>query len=173
MVEEEILKCHRSAYIGPSREVDVYYEYLKRHFPTKKWYRGGKTIFERRFGFMFTVWRESRMVRYFKLFVDSGIYNRVSNQVALNANILREREANLGKSEKFRYAEMSFKVVQLGDSIQTVFILLAICLGVSCCVVVFECGKYNRAAIAKRGALICARIIKTVQRCRKKTRPAV
>lgn len=30
LVEKEILECDRSAFIGPSSEVGVYYEYLKR-----------------------------------------------------------------------------------------------------------------------------------------------
>lgn len=103
IIEEEILQCDRSAYFGQSSETDTYLEYLKRNYPAKKWYRGEKTIFERQVGFAFTVWRESRMVRYFNLFMDSGIYNRISNLITLDATLHREREAKLGQIGKHRY----------------------------------------------------------------------
>lgn len=35
LVEEEVLQCDKSAYIGAKREIDSYYEYLNRHYPTK------------------------------------------------------------------------------------------------------------------------------------------
>lgn len=134
------MQCDRSAYTGPSSEVDSYYVYLKRNYPTKKWYRGRKTVFERPVGFNFYVRRESRMVKYFKLFFDSGIYSPVSNRIGLNAALLRERE---GKDEnKFWYSRFA-TAIRLGDSIQTIFILLAICVLSCVALFVVERGKYN------------------------------
>lgn len=168
MIEEEILQCERSAYGGPSGEVNTYYEHLKRNYPAKKWYRGEKTIFTRQVGFIFRVWRESRMLQYFRLFMSSGIYNHVSNQVSLNDTVLRERELKSGENWKLRYETSSFQVVKLGGSIQTVFILLVTCLAACFSFLVFEYVKYKWANIVKRGTLIWVRFTKIQFWCDKK-----
>lgn len=143
LIEEEILQCDRSAYIGASREIDSYYNYLRRHYPTKKWYRVEKTILERPIGFAFKGWRESRMVLCIKLFLEAGIYRHLSDLVNRNTTFLRERTAKeRGENEKFVYTT-DFKAVQIGDSIQTVFIMLVTCLAGCFCVAVFEFVKYN------------------------------
>lgn len=101
--------CNKCGLDSTVSEIGPYYGY-KRNYPTKKW--GDKSIFERQVGFIFHVGQESRMVRYFKMFLDSGIYFHVSFRlVSLNATILREREANSGKVEKLRYATSSFKLI--------------------------------------------------------------
>lgn len=81
------------------------------------------------------------MVRNFKMLMDSGIYTRVSKQVVRNATLLREREAKWEKDSKFR-DDTFFKAVRIGDSVQTVFILLGICLGMCSGLAVFEHVKY-------------------------------
>ncbi|XP_035713914.1 uncharacterized protein LOC110857739 [Folsomia candida] len=171
LIEEEILQCERSAYIGPSSEVNAYYDYLTRNYPTKSWYRGEKTIFESLVGFTLRVGRESRMVRYFKMFLDAGIYSQVANQVALDATLLRERKAKFGNYEKFRYAT-SFQAVRLGDSIQTTFILLTTCLAVCFCGVVVEYASYNGTNIIQwdEFTFIWGKFMKSAQQfvCHKK-----
>ncbi|OXA44262.1 hypothetical protein Fcan01_20938 [Folsomia candida] len=116
IIEEELLKCDKSAYMAPSSEVDTYFEYLKRNYPTKS---------------------------------DSGIYNRELNRVRANATLSRKIEVKL---TKFRYAT-EVKAVQLGDSIQTIFILHGICLAVSLCLAVLEYLAGNGRIIVKRVAL--------------------
>ncbi|OXA47468.1 hypothetical protein Fcan01_18049 [Folsomia candida] len=65
---------------------------------------------------------------YIKLFLEAGIYRHVTHLVNRNATPARERNSKMkGKYEKFWYTT-PFKAVQLGDSIQTVFILLLTCL---------------------------------------------
>lgn len=143
LIEEELLQCERSAYIGASREIDSYYEYLKRNYPAKKWYQVQKTMLERPIGFTFRVWRESRLVLYIKLLMQAGIYRHVSDLVNRNATIFRERKAKArGENDKFRYTT-PFKEVELGDSIQTIFIMLVTCLALCSCVMVFEHIKFS------------------------------
>lgn len=122
----------------------------------KKWYRGEKTIFEWPVGFAFLIERESRMVRYFKTFLETRIYNQVSKQLNLNATVIREREAKLRNGEKFRDL-IPFKAVRVEDSIQTIFMLLGICLASCICLAILEYAKYNGALLSKRRKLILSR----------------
>lgn len=159
------MQCDRSAYGGPTDEVKPYYEYLKRNYPTKKWYSGEKTIFQKPVAFVLLVWRESRMLQYFKLFLSSGIYHQVTRQVSLNATVFRGREDKVRKKGGFRYGT-SFREVGLDDSIQTIFILLLTCLAGSFCLFSIEYIKQNRANIATIVTLVWEKYIKRVQKCR-------
>lgn len=163
VVEDKILQCDRSAYFGQSSEIGPYYEYLKRNYPAKNWYRGAKNIFEGQAGFALHVGRESRMVRYFKLFLESGIYSQISKLVWLNATILRDREVKLAKDKKFRHSASSFKVVRLGGSIQTIFILDCICLAACICLGVLEYVKYNKLRIVKSIRSVWTRCKQVIQ----------
>lgn len=140
---------------------------MKRNYPAKKWYSGKKTIFESPVGFILLVWRESRMLQYLKTFLSSGIYSHMSDQLIINATILREREAKLKKREKLPYAATSFQVVKLGDSIQTVFILLVTCLAVCLCWFIIEYTEYNRLNIAKGAVLIWVRFTTIMRKCKR------
>lgn len=164
IIEEELLQCERSAYAGLSSEVDPCYDYLRKNYPTKKWYRGEKTIFEVPAGIILLVGRESRVLQYLKLFLSSGIYNQVSDQFTKNETLGRETEAKLEKHEKFRHAATSFRVVSLGDSIQTIFILLVACLAACFCLAVIEYVKCNRANVEETVRLVCPLFIEAVQK---------
>lgn len=145
VIEDEILECDKSAFIGESGEVEPYYDYLRRNYPKKKWYRGKNDILTSPIGFSFKVWRESRMMQYFNGFLESGIYNQISNRLTINATILREREAKRGKGKgegKKGQGHTSYMDVRLEDNIQTVFILLGTCLGVCVLIAGIEYAMY-------------------------------
>lgn len=99
------------------------------------------------------------MVWYFRMFLDSGIYTRASNQIALNDTINREREAKVGDDEKFR----SFRVVRLSDNIQTVFIVLFTCLASCLGLAIFEYLKFNRINLVNWVKSSWAKFMKTMK----------
>lgn len=175
VIEEEILQCDRSAHIGPSSEVGIYYDYLSRNYPTKKWYRGEKTVFEMPAGFTFQVGKESKMVFYFKLFLQSGIYIRVSNQVKQNATLLKEREAKKRNKDQVMDQFQYVTAIRLEDNVQTIFILLVICLGLCVCIAVVEYVKYNRAIIASRVGLFWIKLRQLIKfrRCKRSIRRTI
>jgi hypothetical protein len=147
-IEQELVECGRSVYVDRMEKITSYATYLKSHYPLIDFYTGRKTIFGNFVFLWFDCFSSSRVPNGFKRFVEMGMYQKLSEfsgmkQLRMNKNGTTE----IGMRNRERFEAMGYDRVtplNLKGSLQTLFIIFGICIGIS----VFVGGIENREKLA-------------------------
>lgn len=126
-IEEELLLCQKSAYIGYDNDLRAYRDHLHRNYPGTKEFRVTKNPMN----FGFTAWtfginNRHRVVRNFVAVFEMGIYDKVNeyatkNKVKKDDNVVRNISEKVFSTGVGDSGEIANKL-ELSGSILTVFV---------------------------------------------------
>jgi hypothetical protein len=158
----KIRNCpQKSAYIGQSKEIAMQLDFLSRNYNRKKFYLGKDLIDEKFEGLAFWKVRNTKIPGYYRLLIDTGIYERlmVENRFRWRGNRFRKP---VEMKENLRLEGVS----SLEGGLVTLFILCGAGVGVTVIAFCFEC----RRMILERLIAIRKKVLKafkTLSRKRK------
>lgn len=126
-VEEELIRCGKSAFISTQQDIIVYMGYLQRNYGKSGTFTGAKTRLSLNYlAWTFETGRQHRVVRQFVRLQEMGIYNKLvqieyRNKFKKDSKLVEAlTEAVFKKSSE---SDLSGRL-QLGGSIATIFIIL-------------------------------------------------
>lgn len=137
-IEEEIVECAESVYVAKETEITQYEEHLRQQYPFKVFYSGKKVILKDLVGWGFDCSKNSKILKYYKSFVESGVYDYYYRNYSINmmsaerVPISRKIKKKLFQASKY-YEEQRVRKLDLGASINTLFILLMCLLFLAAC----------------------------------------
>lgn len=147
-VESELVECRKSVFISKSDLIATEFQFLERHYPTRKFYRGKEILETMPSGWCFYYSGFSKVPKYFNDVVESGIFRRL-------------REEEMYRRRLFRKPVRQAKIeppVGLGGAILTVFIIRGIACSGACVVFLIEIRYKIYVLIAKILQFICNKV---------------
>ncbi|OXA64648.1 hypothetical protein Fcan01_00195 [Folsomia candida] len=139
-VEEELVACGKSVYVGTGSHIADYKTYLEQQYPFRTFYTGSAPIFAEMRWWSFSCSKDSKILKYFRLFIESGIHQWYA---AWQEREGRKEKLVVSKGIKRKvfvsgtYWEL-VKRLYLQTSVQTLFQLCAGFLAVAGGVFVYE-----------------------------------
>ncbi|OXA37134.1 hypothetical protein Fcan01_28110 [Folsomia candida] len=128
-IEREVVKCGKSVFVAYSDVLEAEYAFLSKHYPWHEIYKGREIYNIASYGVIFRLAGISKIPGYFKSLVETGIYGRVEEEIALRKN-LKRKPASFGGSRD--------DSLGLGTALATFFILWGVALSASLPVFAFE-----------------------------------
>lgn len=168
LIEEELIECGKSVYVDSESEISRYHLHLKKVFPFISMYVGSSAILGEYIGLKFECSNDSKVLKYFKYFFESGIYkyystNYIRNKtLSMDKNISKKIKAKLIKTRNWKLG----KKLNLLSSIHTLFLILLAMLGFSSCICFFENlkSKERRRVVGRHISLFWIRILHMIKR---------
>ncbi|OXA43024.1 hypothetical protein Fcan01_22233 [Folsomia candida] len=89
-VEGELVECGKSAFIAKSDVLQSEFDFLKRHYPSRKFYKGKDIM-----GLVTSSWRfyyqgRSKVPMHVKALIETGVYPQVEKEETYNKNFRRK-----------------------------------------------------------------------------------
>ncbi|OXA41964.1 hypothetical protein Fcan01_23045 [Folsomia candida] len=119
LVESEIISCGKSAFIARSENLAAEFEFLSKNYLWIKFTKGIQVREPDAFGLLFDGEFASRVPRYYKILVESGIYNRIKEEMRVRK--FSERKAVSGRKDENL-------TMELDGGILTVFVICGVVL---------------------------------------------
>lgn len=117
VIEAEIMKCGKSAYLGLNEDIFPYLNHLKKVYPRVKFGLGKQPLPSLHMGWTFGALFETRGSKYFKYLIQAGIYKKISEFGQNNEFVGRTKISKGGK-------RLTAGIQKLTESLLTVFIAL-------------------------------------------------
>lgn len=152
-IENELIDCGKSVFIAKSGVVEAEFQFLERHYPTRKFYKGKDILEKISFGWQFTDRGISKLPKYFKAAIETGIYGRLRKEEIYQKSLHRTPVMKLKTEMATPFG--------LDGAISTLFILCGVVLFVASFTFMTE--TFFQSYVSK-GSLICSlvnRMIKT------------
>jgi hypothetical protein len=154
----EITNCpKKSAYIGKSKEIAMQLDFLSRNYKSKNIYMGKDMIEEKFEGLAFAKVRNTKIPWYYRILIDSGIYERLMVEKAGREKLSREN--TFQKPVKIKENLRLEGVSSLEGGLVTLFILCGGGIGLTVLAFCFEC----RRAIWESLITICGKVLKMLR----------
>lgn len=162
-IEEEIVDCGKSLFVQSQSELVRYRHHLGKEYPFISTYLGSNPILGQFYGLIFHCSRDSKVLKYFKSWFESGVYNFYAENYIANKTLQLEHPVSKEiKKSKFKSGVDWNPVKKLGltTSISTLFLILIGMLGLGGLVFLGENLKSRQRQIVLQygGKLCCARI---------------
>ncbi|OXA39893.1 hypothetical protein Fcan01_25293 [Folsomia candida] len=130
-VETELLDCGKTVFVAKSDIIRAEYQYLRKHYFAKKFYKSTQISEYFPFGLYFLETIASNVPKYFKDIFETGIYGRLKVEEA------RLKYLNRKPVKKFQDQQL-FESLGLDGAIVTVFIICGITIIVAGIAFLFE-----------------------------------
>jgi hypothetical protein len=137
--DQEITNCNKkSAYITNSDEIELEFEFLSRIYAGKQFYMGKDVIRQELEGFWTNSVRNTKIPKYYRWVIVSGVYSRLEVEKSARKTRLRKEESKKETTkEKFRLDGVS----SLDGGLITLFILCGGVMLLACTAFCLECNS--------------------------------
>lgn len=139
-IKSDLVKCGRTVFIANSDILEAEFQFVEKHYTIKKFYKGKEIMLEVPFRWSFYREGSSKVPRYIKGLVESGIYKRLKEED------IRKKYLKRKPIKKVR-AEELFKPVKLYGAILTLFVLCGSTLLAASLGLVVECRYFIYALV--------------------------
>jgi hypothetical protein len=130
-VEEEIIKCGRSAYAAIRSVVELEHEYLTKHYPRIKFFMSKEEIYKEMYSWMFRgIDDKVPIFQGMKALLVTGIYRKLEEYFMKGAFFDRELYTTSSEYSNLK-SRQEKSALSLADSIQTAFFLFGLAVSVS------------------------------------------
>lgn len=162
-IEEEIVECAKSVFFDTESEISRYHQHLQKKYPFISTYVGSNLIMKKFKYIEFSCPETSKILKYFKYFIESGIYNYYSLKYVRNKTASRNRNISdqiINKTFKSGKYWEPVKKLSLASSVNTLFIVVMVLIGIGCGIFAVEnlISKDRRNSLRNRVGLIWAKI---------------
>lgn len=120
-VESQLVECGKSVFISRPDNIHTEFQFMTRHYPSKKFYKGKEVLGVSPIGWYFYRVGVSKVPRYFKRVVETGIFHRLRDEDNFQKLLSRSPVSK-------NTMEQSVQLVELCGAILTVFIICGICI---------------------------------------------
>ncbi|OXA62697.1 hypothetical protein Fcan01_00744 [Folsomia candida] len=122
-IEQELVTCGRSAYIGSSSEVGAYHEHLAELHPTIQLYKSKQHVLEYWVGWLFRACSKmSKIKRDFERILESGIYKK-RKEYNVTGEWVKRKKFVISKTRNDASIKDKVKPLSLQSTVQAVFVL--------------------------------------------------
>jgi hypothetical protein len=130
-VEEEIIKCGRSAYATIRSVVELEHKYLTKHYPRIKFFISKEEIYKEMYSWMFRGMDDKVPIfQGMKALLVTGIYRKLEEYFMKGAFFDRELYTTSSEYSNLK-SRQGKSALSLADSIQTAFFLFGLAVSVS------------------------------------------
>lgn len=139
-IEEELVECGKSVFVASESEIRRYHLHLRKEYPFIFTYIGRNPILREFEALRFHCPKDSKVLKYFKYFFETGTYNYYSELYIRNKTWHeKSRISKQIKEKKFKDKSWErVKALGLESSVNTLFLILVAILGFGGCVFVGE-----------------------------------
>ncbi|OXA38697.1 hypothetical protein Fcan01_26515 [Folsomia candida] len=132
-IEEEVVQCGKTVFVGKSIELKIEYDFLSRKYPKTKFFMSSEAIQTYPSGVVFTSpWKSLALIRL-KIALEAGIWGHVEEEE------LRQRNFNRTPAVSQLGNRTPSNTATLGGSLVTVFILSGSLMLVTVLIFIIEC----------------------------------
>jgi hypothetical protein len=129
VIEEELVDCKRSAYVGYKTDISFELEYLRSNYRRQQWQKGEEDIFPQVQSWGFRRHGNSKVPYYLTMIIESGIYRRLEEYSRIGEYLKRRNITRIISCET--KSDRIVRPLGISGSIQTVFIICSIMLPVA------------------------------------------
>ncbi|OXA42676.1 hypothetical protein Fcan01_22421 [Folsomia candida] len=141
-VEEELVDCGKSVLIVKSDEIEAEFQFVRRHYPSKEFYKGKEILRMVNSGWTFYDGGITKVPEYFKSLIWSGIYGRLQEEA------MRRKYLHRTPTRKSEIAGLA-PTVELGGTILTLFIICGAIFLLASFVLVIEIRVWDKPKLSE------------------------
>jgi hypothetical protein len=163
-VEEEIIKCGRSAYAAIRSVVELEHKYLTKHYPRIKFFISKEEIYKEMYNWMFPGMDDKAPIfQGMKALLVTGVYRKLEEYFMKGAFFDRELYTTSSEYSNLK-SRQEKSALSLADSIQTAFFLFGLAVSVSLLTLACECFWYYKKVLGSETAMQMDRLFSLSRR---------
>jgi hypothetical protein len=163
-VEEEIIKCGRSAYAAIRSVVELEHKYLTKHYPRIKFFISKEEIYKEMYSWMFRgMVDKAPIVQGMKALLVTGVYRKLEEYFMKGAFFDRELYTTSSEYSNLK-SRQEKSALSLADSIQTAFFLFGLAVSVSLLTLACEWFWCNKKILVSETAMQMHRLFSLSRR---------
>lgn len=151
LVETEVVNCGKTVLISKSNMVQAEYEYLRRKYPNKNFYKGNQILEANQEGWVFRRAGSLKVPLYYKFLVEAGVFLRLQEEIT--ARKVKYRISAVKAKEKILEKGMN-----MSEGVTSLFYICAAIISLSIICLVGECRLIilaNASRIVRKIKQIC------------------
>jgi hypothetical protein len=163
-VEEEIIKCGRSAYADIRSDVDLEHRYLTKHYPWIKFFQSKEEVSKQMDSWMFPSMHDKVPIfEDMKALLFTGIYRKLEEYFMQETYLDRKLYTTSSKYYNIKSTQEK-SPLSLADSIQTSFFLLGSAFLVCLLTLVCESFWHNKMTLGSKVAMMMGKFVLLIKK---------